>query len=66
MPPQNPQSEELTLAEAAKMLGISPATLERWARAGRIASQVSAGGIRTFRREALLTASFGDLPGEEE
>ena len=54
MPSDIQQPEELTLGEAAEMLGMSPTTLERWARAGRIASHVSAGGIRTFRRDELI------------
>jgi excisionase family DNA binding protein len=47
----------LTLAEAANLLGILPSTLERWAREGRIPSQLTAGGVRVFQRSDLLSRS---------
>ena len=58
--------EHLTLYEAAQMLGMSPATLERWARAGRIASHVSASGLRIFRRDDVLAIAVGHHPDEPE
>ena len=48
------EREDLTLGEAAQMIGLPPATLERWARAGRIPSAVAEGGHRTFLRADLL------------
>ncbi|HEX2275265.1 MAG TPA: helix-turn-helix domain-containing protein [Acidimicrobiales bacterium] len=56
--------EELTLGEAAGMLGMSPTTLARWAAEGRIASEVTPEGLRVFRRSELLKAAV--KPGEEE
>ena len=47
-------AEHLTLAEAAEMLLLSPATLTRWARAGRIPCEMTAEGSPTFRRSELL------------
>jgi excisionase family DNA binding protein len=47
----------LTLAEAANLLGILPSTLERWAREGRIPSQLTAAGVRVFQRSDLLNRS---------
>lgn len=47
-------SEQLTLAEAAQLLGMTPSTLERWAKAGMISSTVTASGQRMFRRSELL------------
>jgi excisionase family DNA binding protein len=58
--------EDVLLGEAAEMLGISPMTLERWARAGRIASRMTAGGVRTFRRSDLLAKSVHQRPGEQQ
>ena len=54
----NPDSERLTLAEAAEMLGMSPATLGRWARQGRIPSEATPDGVRIFRRSDLLNSSL--------
>ena len=56
MPPDG-GSEQLTLAEAAEWLGITPRTLERWAKAGRIPSTVTAAGERRFRLEDLVASS---------
>ena len=52
--PLEEDHEHLTLAEAARLLGMPPKTLERWARAGRIASTVMASGQRVFGRSDLL------------
>ena len=52
--PLEEDSEYLTLAEAARRLGMPPKTLERWAKAGSIASTVNASGQRMFRRSELL------------
>ncbi len=51
------ERDELSLAEAARWLGIAPRTLERWAKAGKVPSTVTAEGSRTFRRGDLLGAS---------
>lgn len=59
-------SEELTLADAAEMVGISPATLGRWAIAERVAGEVTADGRRIFRRGELLKSSRGRGRDEEE
>ena len=50
-------SQHLTLAEAAEMLFVSPATLGRWARDGRIPCEMTARGSPTFRRSDLLEMS---------
>ena len=55
--PHEEDHEHLTLAEAARLLGMPPKTLERWARAGRIANTVIASparGQRVFCRSELL------------
>ena len=55
--PHEEDHEHLTLAEAARLLGMPPKTLERWARAGRIANTVMASparGQRMFYRSELL------------
>ncbi len=43
----------LTLSQAAKILGVHPATLRNWADAGIIPSFRTAGGHRRFTREAI-------------
>ena len=42
------------MVEAARMLGMSSTTLERWASDGRITSEVTGAGVRVFRRGDLL------------
>lgn len=43
----------LGLGEAARLLGIAPQTLRRWADRGQIASYTTPGGHRRFPRSAL-------------
>jgi excisionase family DNA binding protein len=38
----------LTRAEVARMLGVSPNTVSRWAREGRLNCQMTLGGHRRF------------------
>lgn len=60
------RSELLTPAEAAHHLGVTPNTVTRWSRAGKIAAIQTMGGHRRFRRsevervlrEANLSSSF--------
>ncbi len=44
------ESEYLTVVEAAKTLMVSPATLARWAAAGRIPHTATLDGGRRFLR----------------
>ena len=46
-------SEWLTVVEAAATAGVSPSTLKRWLRDGRIPSEVTADGRRVIRRREL-------------
>jgi excisionase family DNA binding protein len=51
------QSEFLTRFEVSKLLGVSPNTVTRWAREGRLPCQVTLGGHHRFERavvESLL------------
>src|SRR5512146_1476691 len=43
----------LELAEAARLLGIHPSTLRRWADAGKITHEKTVNGRRRFRRQVL-------------
>ena len=45
----------LAMHEASVLLGVSPATLRRWADAGQIAAFTTPGGHRRFERSALLS-----------
>ena len=42
------ESTYLTAGQAARMLGVSPKTVNRWANDGRIACAVTLGGHRRF------------------
>jgi excisionase family DNA binding protein len=44
----------MTIHEASLLVGVSPATLRRWAEAGDIEAFVTPGGHRRFARSALL------------
>jgi excisionase family DNA binding protein len=46
-------SEYLTPGEVARMLHVSPKTVNRWANEGRIACIVTLGGHRRFQREEV-------------
>lgn len=53
---QSPMAETtqwLTLTEAARLLGVHPATLREWADTGQVPSYRTPGGHRRFRREDL-------------
>jgi excisionase family DNA binding protein len=43
----------LTRSEVSKLLGVSPNTVTRWAREGRLACQVTLGGHHRFERELV-------------
>ena len=51
MPSQS--GEYVTLVDAAQIVGISPATLNRWAQEGRIHSVVTKDGGRLLLKAAL-------------
>jgi excisionase family DNA binding protein len=45
---REPGSKYLTRAEVARLLGVSPNTVSRWAREGRLTCQLTLGGHRRF------------------
>jgi excisionase family DNA binding protein len=47
------KTEFLTRSEVSKLLGVSPNTVTRWAREGRLPSQVTLGGHHRFDRELV-------------
>ena len=48
-----PKSEYLTPGEVARMLHVSPKTVNRWSHEGRIACIVTLGGHRRFPRQEV-------------
>lgn len=48
MEKQDATGEYLTRAEVARLLGVSPNTVSRWAREGRLNCQMTLGGHRRF------------------
>jgi len=50
-PQQSHQSEYLTPGQVARMLHVSPKTVNRWAHEGRIPCIVTLGGHRRFQRD---------------
>ena len=47
------ETEFLTRSEVSKLLGVSPNTVTRWAREGRLSCQVTLGGHHRFERELV-------------
>jgi excisionase family DNA binding protein len=43
----------LTPGQAARMLGVSPKTINRWANEGRIPCAMTLGGHRRFRADVI-------------
>ena len=43
----------LTRSEVSRQLGVSPNTVTRWAREGRLPCQVTLGGHHRFEREVV-------------
>ncbi len=48
-----PAEEFLTRSEVAEILGVSPTTVTRWAREGRLACQKTLGGHHRFERGVI-------------
>ena len=46
-------TEFLTRSEVSRLLGVSPNTVTRWAREGRLPCQVTLGGHHRFDRELV-------------
>lgn len=57
----------LTPGQAARILGVSPKTINRWANDGRIPCAVTLGGHRRFRPDviAAVGSSMGLYDGDE-
>lgn len=54
MPPSTSRDPDwMSLSEASRVLGVSPATLRRWSDAGRLRVFTTPGGHRRFSRSAL-------------
>ena len=51
--PEMVTTEFLTRSEVSKQLGVSPNTVTRWAREGRLPCQVTLGGHHRFDRELV-------------
>ncbi len=51
--PETAETQFLTRSEVSKLLGVSPNTVTRWAREGRLPCQVTLGGHHRFDRELV-------------
>lgn len=51
--PASPRPDWVSLSEAGRLLGVSPATVRRWSDAGRLRAFTTPGGHRRFSRSAL-------------
>jgi predicted site-specific integrase-resolvase len=58
--------ELLPIGKAAKLIHVDPATLRRWADAGRVAyTELAVSGYRRFRRRDLL-ALLREVPTTDQ
>jgi len=57
-----PTSDWVSIREASALLGVSPATLRRWAEAGDVPAFTTPGGHRRFSRSALAARLPGPAP----
>jgi excisionase family DNA binding protein len=55
----------LTRTEVARLLGVSPNTVSRWAREGRLPCQMTLGGHRRFDRTVVEDIRRRMSGGEE-
>ncbi|MFC5718786.1 molybdopterin-binding protein [Streptomyces gamaensis] len=57
-----------SIGRAARLLGVSPDTVRRWADAGRIPTRREEGGKRLIDGEdlAAFSVSLAEAPGDEE
>ena len=51
-------------AEAAKLLHVSPQTITRWAKEGRIGYVVTLGGHRRFRTSEVQRLAGAEVPSQ--
>jgi excisionase family DNA binding protein len=51
--PQSDKTQFLTRSEVSRLLGVSPNTVTRWAREGRLPCQVTLGGHHRFERAVV-------------
>lgn len=51
--PEAVGTDFLTRSDVSKLLGVSPNTVTRWAREGRLPCQVTLGGHHRFERELV-------------
>jgi excisionase family DNA binding protein len=51
--PDSPPNDFLSRSEVSKMLGVSPNTVTRWAREGRLPCHVTLGGHHRFERAVV-------------
>lgn len=56
----------MTPAEAARTLYVSPKTVNRWAKEGRLECIVTLGGHRRFRRDSVVAAAEAMAAGGVE
>jgi excisionase family DNA binding protein len=62
-PPDGPSGRDswLRTGDATALLGVTPATVRRWADAGHFVTWVTPGGHRRFERSSLLAFAAQDL-----
>jgi excisionase family DNA binding protein len=51
--PDIPATDFLTRSEVSRLLGVSPNTVTRWAREGRLPCHVTLGGHHRFERDLV-------------
>lgn len=57
MPPASTRVQYLTPGQAASILGVSPKTINRWTKEGRLQCMTTLGGHRRFRADVIRAAA---------
>src|SRR5919206_3528691 len=64
--PAGPDSDWLTLGQAAKFLGVAQSTIRKWSDLGRVPAFYTPGGHRRYRRSDLEAFIDRSGPGGQE
>ncbi len=59
------ESELLTPSEVARLFGVNPKTVTRWAEAGKLHAVWTIGGHRRYRASEVYALLEGNAPGRQ-
>ena len=63
-PPASTEPEFISRGEVARLFGVSPSTVTRWARTGLLKAVRTPGGHYRFHADEMRRAARAGVPGE--